>query len=146
MGKVSSHYTRKVWENTGIRKLWISYGWDGNEFAKSTCVQSWHAYHTCQRGLCAHVSKAFQFLFVTCQHTNVQINVPTCQRRANYSTWRASEPKACQLFTLACQCAKDVPIVQFGVPIFQLCLPKSVPIFSTIFLKNFSIFEFFNYA
>ena len=26
-----------------------------------------------------------------------------CQRGANYSTWRANMPKACQLFNLACQ-------------------------------------------
>ena len=48
----------------------------------------------------------------------------------------ANVPKVCQLFNLACQRAKSVLI-------FELRLPKGVPIFQLFF--RFSIFEFFNY-
>ena len=35
--------------------------------------------------------------------TNVPINVLTCQRSANYSTWCPKMPKANQIFNFACQ-------------------------------------------
>ena len=111
---MNSHYLRKVWENTRVRKLWISHGWDGNEFAKLRAMRTMRAnvvyVATCQ--------KCFSFSLL-------RANVPTCQRRVNYSTSRANVPKACQVFNLACQRAKDVPIIQFGVPIFQICLRKN---------------------
>ena len=37
-------------------------------------------------GLHANVPKACQLLIFTSQHANVPINVPTCKRRANFST------------------------------------------------------------
>ena len=42
----------------------------------------------------------------TCPRANVSINIPTCQRYANYSTWLADVPTACQFLNLACQRAK----------------------------------------
>ena len=65
-----------------------------------------------------HFHKAYnsllnQMLYVSClpawstyPRANVSINVPTCQRCANYSTWRAYVPIACQFLNLACQRAK----------------------------------------
>ena len=42
----------------------------------------------------------------TCPRAIMSINVPTCQRCANYSTWRANVPMACQFLNLGCQRAK----------------------------------------
>ena len=42
----------------------------------------------------------------TCPRAIMSINVPTCQRCANYSTWRANVPIACQFLNLGCQRAK----------------------------------------
>ena len=42
----------------------------------------------------------------TCPRAIMSINVPTCQRCANYSTWRANIPMACQFLNLGCQRAK----------------------------------------
>ena len=58
---------------------------------------------------------SFSFLRV-----NVSINVPTCQRCANYLTWHASAPKAWQLFNLA----------------WKQRVPKGMPNFKTFFLRN----------
>ena len=66
------------------------------------------------------ISNAWQLLIITCQRVNKRANVP----------------KVCQLFNLACQCAK-------GVAIFQLRLPKGVPIFQLFFKR---IFQFFNFS
>ena len=65
-------------------------------------------------------------------------------------TWsRANVPKACQLLIFTCQFfnlvrqrARDVSIVQLGVPIFQLCLPKAVPIFQLFFKRIFQFMIF----
>lgn len=86
-----------------------------------SCLQVWSSGHlpTCQ--------KRGKLLIFASQRTNVTLNSPTCQRRANYSTWLANLPKACQLFNLACQRAK-------AMSIFQL------------FFKKKLIFEFFIYA
>ena len=74
----------------------------------------------CQHGLRAHMQNAYQLLICTCQHVNK----------------RAIVPKVCQVFNLACQLAK-------GVPIFQIRLPKDVPIFQLFFKR---IFQFFNFS
>ena len=66
----------------------------------------------CQRSKSMPTS---HFYVLACQHGNVSINVPTCQRRVNFSTWRVNVPKS--------------------VPIFQLCLPKDVPIFQLFFKR-----------
>ena len=42
----------------------------------------------------------------TCPRAIMSINVPTCQRCANYSTWRANIPMACQFLNLGRQRAK----------------------------------------
>ena len=58
----------------------------------------------------------------TCPCANVPINLPMCQRCANFSIWRVIMSKA--------------------VPIFQLGVPKCVPIFQLLFVfwfLNFSI-------
>ena len=126
---MNSHITRKEWEKTGIQKLWISYGWD-YEFAKLRVMRAMRtsvvSVPMCQKR--AH----FPLL-----NTDVQINVPKCQSRANYSTCRAKMSKACQIFNLAFQRAKGVLIIKLGVPIFQLRLPRSVPIFQIFFKRKF---------
>ena len=76
----------------------------------------------------------------TCQHAKSvptsHFYVPTSQRHINYSTWHANMPKTCQLFNLACQLTK-------GIPIFQLCLSKGALIFQLIFKR---IFQFLNFS
>ena len=42
----------------------------------------------------------------TCLCAKVAINMPTCQRCANYSTRPANVPTACQILNFACQRAK----------------------------------------
>ena len=42
----------------------------------------------------------------TCLCAKVAINVPTCQRCANYSTRPTNVPTACQILNFACQRAK----------------------------------------
>ena len=71
-------------------------------------------------GLLDHVSKAHQLLIFTHQRTNKRANVP----------------KAYQLFNLASHRVKDVPIL-------QLRLPKSGPIFELFFKR---IFLFLNFS
>ena len=66
------------------------------------CMAYVPAQSTCPR---ANMPKACQFLIFTCQRANVPINVPTCQRHANYSTWRA-----------------NVLVFQFGVSWFLIML------------------------
>ena len=67
--------------------------------------------------------------------------VPKCQTRANlfFTCQRANKcvnvSKVCQLFNLVCQHCT-------GEPIFQLRLPKGVPIFRLFFKKNFQFFNF----
>ena len=68
-----------------------------------------------------NVPKACQFVF-TCQRPNKHGNLPTFQSRINFSTWRANVSKE--------------------VPIFQLRLPKGIPIFQ-LFFK--AIFQFLNF-
>ena len=77
-----------------------------------SCLPAW-----CQ---CAKVPKGCQLLVFTCQCSNKCANVR----------------KACQLFNLVYQSAK-------GMPNFQLCMQhaKRGTDFSTIFQKNFSIFQ-----
>ena len=77
-----------------------------------------------------------------CQR-GLRVHVPKCQTRANFSCFtyqrankRANVPKVCQLFSLVCQPAK-------GELIFQLYLPKSVPIFQLFFKR---IFQFLNFS
>ena len=65
-------------------------------------------------------SAKFSFALV-----NRLINVPTCQRCVNYSIWLANVSKGCY---------------------FSNSSAKRRTNFSVIFQKNFSIFEFFNYA
>ena len=64
------------------------------------------------------------------------VYVPTCQTCANLSLLFTNVPTMCQLFNLACQRAK-------GVPVFLLHLPKGVPIFQ-LFFKI--IFQFSNFS
>ena len=52
---------------------------------------------TCQR---ANMPKAYQRLFFMYQRANKRPNVPTCQRRANFSTWRINVPKGMSIFQL----------------------------------------------
>ena len=83
----------------------------------------------CQHGLRPHVlngQKRASFSFL---RTNVQINVPTCQRRINFWTWLAKMPtyqKACQFFNFACQKVYQFfnyfPKEFFNFWIFQFCL------------------------
>ena len=79
----------------------------------------WHSYHACMPGLRDHVSKACQLLIFTHQRTNNRANVP----------------KAYHLFNLASHRVKDVPI-------FQLRLPKSGPIFQLFFKRIFLLLNF----
>ena len=72
------------------------------------CVPYVPAWSTCPR---ANVPKACQFIIFTCQRANKRTKVPTCQRRANYSTWCANVLRA-----------KGVPIFQFGVSTFLISL------------------------
>ena len=83
-----------------------------------------HVCYACQH---ANMQKAWKLLNFTCQRAKktchlakgvpiFQLSMPTCERLAYFSTWRANVPK--------------------GVPIFLLFFKW----------KSFSIFEFFNYA
>ena len=56
---------------------------------------------------------------------NVPINMPTCQRCANYSTWNPSWHRRAN---------------------FSISPAKRLTNFSNFFQKNFSTFAFFNYA
>ena len=51
----------------------------------------------CQCGLCAKHVPTTHFYVPTCQHAKggpiIQLAVPTCQRHANFLTWRANVPK-----------------------------------------------------
>ena len=84
--------------------------------------------------------KHANFLFL---RANVPINVPTCQR--------ASVPKVCQFFNLACERAKSVLIFQLGVPTCQRRVSFSTwrAMFQKVCqLSNFAYqkaFQFFNY-
>ena len=90
------------------------------EFARSAC----HMYHTCQRGLYAHVP--------TCQHDKSMpisyFYVLMCQRHANISTWHANLPNACQCFNLyakvlnVCQCLNLACHVPKRIPFFNFQL------------------------
>ena len=69
--------------------------------------------------------------------------IPKCQTRANFlfftyqrASKRSNVPKVCQLFNLVSQHAK-------GEPIFQLRLPKGVPVFQLFFKR---IFQFLNFS
>ena len=75
---------------------------------------------TCHHGLRSNVPNSWQLLICTCQRANK----------------RANQPNVCQLFNLACQHVKEVPI-------FQIRLPKGVAIFQ-IFFKI--IFQFLNFS
>ena len=86
---------------------------------KWVCKIAWHSYHACMPGLRDHVSKACQLLIFTHQRTNKRANVP----------------KAYQLFNLASHRVKEVPI-------FQLRLPKSGPIFQLFFKRIFLYLNF----
>ena len=77
------------------------------------CLPAWS---TCPRG---NVPKACQLLIFTCQCAN---NVSTCQRRANFSIWRANVPK--------------------GVLIFRIYLSKGVAIFQLFFKRIFQSLNF----
>ena len=68
----------------------------------------------------------------TCPRTNVSINVPTCQRCANYSTWCANVPTACQFLNLACQRAKWHANFSF----WHANLPEGMLNFQTFLLRN----------
>ena len=71
-------------------------------------------------------------LYVPCVpawlRTHVPINVSTCQRCANYSTWRATVPTACQFLQLACQRA--------NFSFWRAKLPKGVLNFQAFLLRN----------
>ena len=77
-----------------------------------------------------HVMRASVVYVPTCQRAkNVPTShfyVPTCQRLANFSTWCANVSK--------------------GVPIYSTSPAKRRADISTIFQKNFLIFESSNYA
>ena len=68
-----------------------------------------------------------QLLIFTCERAKcmpvIQFDMPTCQRRANISTWHGKVPR--------------------WVPIFQLRQPKGAPEFQVFSRKffNFSIFQ-----
>ena len=64
----------------------------------------------------------------TCQRANKRANVPTWQRRANFSTWRANVPRRANILTWRANVLK-------GVQFFQLHLPNGMPIFQ-IFSKR----------
>ena len=66
-----------------------------------------HGCHACQSGLRAHVQRAKAASIF-------QLGLPACQRRANYSIWRAKKPK--------------------GVPVFQLFFKRK-------YFFNFKIFQ-----
>ena len=68
----------------------------------------------------------------TCPRAIMSINVPTCQRCANYSTWRAYVPIAWQFLNLACQRAK------WHVSFSFWCanMSKGVFNFQTFLLRN----------
>ena len=55
-------------------------------------------------------------------------NVPTWQRRANFSAWCANVPRRTNILTLRANVLK-------GVLFFQLRLPKDVPIFQLFFKR-----------
>lgn len=60
--------------------------------------------HACQHG--ANVLRCLKDANFSFLHANVPINVPTCEKRVNYSTWYSKVPKACQIFNFACQHTK----------------------------------------
>ena len=76
----------------------------------------------------ANVPKAFQLLIFTCQRANKRANVPTWQRRANFSTWRANVPRRANILTWRDNMPKSMPF-------FQLRLPNDVPIFQLFFKR-----------
>ena len=78
------------------------------------CLPEWSTYRR------ANVQNVCQLLILTLQRANKRANVP----------------KVCQLFNLVSQHTKDEPI-------FQLCLPKGLPVFQ-IFFKE--IFQFLNFS
>ena len=68
------------------------------------------------------------FYVPTCQRANKRANVLTCQRRANFSTWRPNVPRRASILTWRANLPK-------GVPFFQLRLPNGVPIFKLFFKR-----------
>ena len=67
--------------------------YEENEFDKSRAMRA--AWSTCLR---SNVPKACQYFIFARQHANVPINVPTCQRRANFQIGVPTGQKACQFF------------------------------------------------
>ena len=86
-----------------------------------SCLPAW-----CQ---CAKVPKGCQCSFL---HANVPINVPTCEKRVNYSTWYTKVPKACQIFNFACNMPK-------GELIFQLFFKRIFQFFSHVYICNWNV-------
>ena len=82
--------------------------------------------------------KACQLLNFTCQRANKCASVTMCQRRANFSIWRANVPKVCQFFNLACQCAKR------RANISTLPARKAFQFFNYFSKEN--IFQFLNFS
>ena len=85
----------------------------------------------------------------TCTRANLSINVPTCQRCANYSTWRTNVPTACQFLKLACQRAKYGASFLFwrtnvtkGVLDFQIVLLRNAKGVSKLYyyIKNYTVY------
>ena len=74
-----------------------------------------------------------QLLIFTCERAKcmpvIQFDMPTCQRRANISTWRARCQDGCQFFNFASQKAPQFfDYFQGNFSIFQLCLTSAFQI------------------
>ena len=129
----------------------------GTSMSLLNCVPAWS---TCQLliVMCQRANKRAKGVPIiqlgepTCQGAKgvpiIQLGLPTCQRVVNYSTWHADVPKACQVFSFACQKAYQFFIYFlkefFYFWIFQLRLkaPEHEYIFSK-YSRNLNISEIF---
>ena len=85
------------------------------------------AWSTCP---CINAPKACQLLIFTCQRTNKHTKVPTGQRQANVSNWRANVPSRVTFSTWRTNLQKSVLLFQLplrkGVLIFQLFFERII--------------------
>ena len=92
-------------------------GLELKEFAKSRAMRAIRAsavyVPTCQRAKSVPTS-----------HFYLPINVPTWQRRANFSTWRANVPRCVNFLTSRANLLKGVPIFQ---PFFKRIMFFYIP-------------------
>ena len=77
------------------------------------CVPFVPAWSTCPH---VNVPKAWQLLIFTCQRTNNRANVPTGQRQANVSNWRANVPSCVNFSTWCANLPKSVLFFQLPLP------------------------------